>query len=89
MTNAKPYFIFTVLLYVILLVWGIKGPAPNDYWQFGWILQIIIFNVVAIITLFRVKSKLEEDPTHKKIISRLLLLYPVLSFITIWIVVGL
>ena len=88
MRNAKLYFIFTVLLYVTLIIWGIKGPAPTDYWELEWVIQIIAFNILGFICLFLVRLFLKEDPVHKKIISRLLLIYPFFSVLTILIVVG-
>jgi len=88
MRNAKLYFIFTVLLYVTLIIWGVKGPAPNDLWEYEWVIQIIAFNILGLINLFMVRLFLKEDPVHKKIISRLLFLYPFFSFLTILIVVG-
>lgn len=88
MKNAKLYFIGTVMLYVILIVWGIKGPAPNDLWEFEWVFQIIAFNILGLGNFILVRVYLKEDPTHKKIISRLLLLYPIVSIVTILVVVG-
>ncbi len=88
MRNAKLYFMFTVFLYLMLIIWGIKGPSANDPWELEWVLQVILFNILGFICLFMVGLFLKEDPTHKKIISRLLLVLPIFSFIVIWIVVG-
>ena len=54
MRNAKLYFIFTVLLYVTLIIWGIKGPAPTDYWELEWVIQIIAFNILGFICLLQI-----------------------------------
>lgn len=88
MRNAKLYFIFTVILYITLIIWGIKGPAPNDVWEYEWVFQILAFYLLGLFNLIMVRVYLKEDPVHRKIITRLLLLYPFISFVTILIVVG-
>lgn len=87
MKNAKIYFIFEVVLYLILLFLSIKGPGPNDPWEYNWIFQIIGLNLINLVNLILVRIKLKKDPVHKKIISRLGMLFILCSLLSIMIVI--
>lgn len=88
MKKPETHITIQLIIYAVLLFLSIKGPAPDDYWQFEWVFQLLFLGLLNLIHLILIRIKLKEELVYRKYLSISSLAFFVVGILSFYIVIG-